>query len=68
MIAPISLRHERVRGRGTAFPGGLVDRLQRKLIVRYANEQIRQINKLSVSSNWMKFLENRRNRTASEER
>ncbi len=45
-----------------------VDRLQRKLIVRYANEQIRQINKLSVSSNWMKFLENRRNRTASEER
>ena len=45
-----------------------VDRLQRKLIVRYANEQIRQINKLSVSSNWMKFLENRRNRTASEKR
>ena len=45
-----------------------VDRLQRKLIVRYANEQIRQINKLSVSSNWMNFLENRRNPTASEER
>ena len=45
-----------------------VDRLQRKLIVRYANEQIRQINKLSVSSNWMRLRKNRRNRTASEGR